>query len=55
MKTAALILSLLTATALSTSLFGGSQDTLVDDPALSVPGKNPLNVRCTVNCVRVFR
>jgi len=43
MKTS-LVLTLLTATALSTaSLFGGSQNALVDDPKLSVPGKNPLD------------
>jgi len=44
MKLLGLVLSLLTATAVSSrSLFGGSQDALVDEPKHTVPGKNPLD------------
>jgi len=46
MRATALVFSLLTATAVSSrSLFGGSQNALVDEPSYPVPGKNPLNVR----------
>ncbi|KIX02444.1 uncharacterized protein Z518_08385 [Rhinocladiella mackenziei CBS 650.93] len=44
MKVPTLLLSLLTATAVSSrSLFGANQNTLVDEPKYPVPGKNPLN------------
>ncbi|EXJ58371.1 hypothetical protein A1O7_05796 [Cladophialophora yegresii CBS 114405] len=45
MKVTALLLSLLSAAsaASSRSLFGGSQNALVDEDKFSVPGKNPLN------------
>ncbi|ETI22652.1 hypothetical protein G647_06728 [Cladophialophora carrionii CBS 160.54] len=45
MKITALLLSLLSAASAvsSRSLFGGSQNALVDEDKFSVPGKNPLN------------
>lgn len=42
MKVTALFLSILGA-ASAVSLFGGSQDAMVDEDKFSVPGKNPLN------------
>lgn len=45
MKTAALLLSVLTASAVAArSLFTTTQNALVDEPKHTVPGKNPLNV-----------
>ncbi|KIW66878.1 hypothetical protein PV04_06168 [Phialophora macrospora] len=45
MKVAALFLSILSAASAvsSRSLFGGSQNAMVDEDKFSVPGKNPLN------------
>jgi hypothetical protein len=43
MKVTALFLSILGA-ASAVSLFGGSQNAMVDEDKFSVPGKNPLNV-----------
>lgn len=55
MRVAAVILSLLTATAVSSrSLFGSSQNALVDEPKNSVPGKNPLNVCLTFILVELY-
>jgi hypothetical protein len=47
MKVSAVLCSLLSA-ASAVSLFGSSQNAMVDDDKkVSVPGKNPLNVRCS--------
>ncbi|RVX67273.1 hypothetical protein B0A52_09310 [Exophiala mesophila] len=44
MKVSSVVLALLSATAVSSrSLFGSSQNALVDEPKFPVPGKNPLN------------